>query len=466
MTNRSIPTRNTQALLARRSTFVAVSLLASLVAAMANAGTTFPPPPPPGLNVTQLTMYDAIIATCPLNGNEEEFKDRCDAVVGAAASSDPAQATDALQSTAPEQAVSQGTQAARVAAGRGNEGAVVSNRLAMIRAGAMAAIQIDFGGERVYANRMGDLRAVPGEDARDSASGLGAADSATSSGRLGVYLNGAYHFGDVDSTTLVRGFDYDNGGVTVGADYRVLDTLVLGGAFTWWRTDAEFSGNAGSTDSDRYTGTIYGSFFPIDGLYFDVLGSYGGINYDTKRHISYSIPGDVVNTTAKGSPDGRQWAVNGGLGYDFDVAGLSFGPYAQATYRRLHVDGYDESDPAGWAVRFGSQTVESLTTTLGGRIAYPISTDFAVFTPQLRGAWWHEFEDDARLIASSFVGAVNPQTFGVFTDKPDRDYGNIGVSLSATLPQGFSAFADYDVLLGYKGVTSNRFTFGVRAEFF
>jgi len=371
---------------------------------------------------------------------------------------DTAPLAPAVSEIAPEQLASQGAQSARTTGGRAAGAATITSRLGLLRAGSTARFQIELDGQEVYANALSELGP---EGLTRGAAG----DDSGAPGRLGAFLNGSYQFGDVDSTFQAVGFDYDNGGITAGVDYRVLEDLILGGAFTWWHTKANFRDNAGSTTSDLYSGTIFGTYYPFEGLYVNALASGGGARFDTQRRITYTQP-NAVNATADGSPKASDWSVNGGLGYDFSTGALSLGPYFQTTFRQLDVDPYSESGGGGWAANFDRQKVKSLTTTLGGQISYALSTPVGVITPQVRAAWWHQFRDNSRAIGSTFVGAANQTTFFVFTENPDRDYGTLGASVAMTLPRGFAAFFDYDVVLGYRDLTSNRFTFGVRAAFF
>jgi Autotransporter beta-domain len=46
--------------------------------------------------------------------------------------------------------------------------------------------------------------------------------------RWGVWVTGYGDFVNVDNDGLAKGYDYTNGGVTVGADYRVTDHFVVG----------------------------------------------------------------------------------------------------------------------------------------------------------------------------------------------------------------------------------------------
>ena len=112
-----------------------------------------------------------------------------------------------------------------------------------------------------------------------------------------------------------------------------------------------------------------------------------------------------------------------------------------------------------------SQDVESLTTVLGGRASYAISTGLGVLLPQVRIEWEHEFKNDSRLLTARFVNDPVGQPILFTTGNPDRNYANLGVSLSATFRRGIAAFIDYETVLGLANVSGNFITLGVRGEF-
>jgi hypothetical protein len=88
-----------------------------------------------------------------------------------------------------------------------------------------------------------------------------------------------------------------------------------------------------------------------------------------------------------------------------------------------------------------------------------------VLLPQVRIEWEHEFKNDSRLLTAQFVNNPFFQPIPFTTDSPDRNYFNLGVSVSATLHRGIAAFIDYETVLGLANVSGNFITLGVRGEF-
>ena len=297
-------------------------------------------------------------------------------------------------------------------------------------------------------------------------------------GRLSAFLNGSFSTGKLDATDREAGFDFDSGGVTAGVDCRLTPNLVLGVAFGYVRTSADFSQSSGKLDSDDFSGSLYGTYYVTDQLYIDGIATIGGTNYSIDRAIRYSIPSPTgglttVNQTARADPGALWYAVGVSGGYDFQMSGFTFGPIGRLSYVRTEVDGYREridssTAGSGLALNIEDQTVDSFLTTLGGQASYAISTGFGVLAPTVRVEWNHEFLNDARSIKARFVQDPNPSVPTTITwtsDKPDRDFYNVGAGVSATFGHGLSAFVFYETVLDLRDVTAHRVVGGLRMTF-
>lgn len=279
-------------------------------------------------------------------------------------------------------------------------------------------------------------------------------------GRLGAFVNVKYGFGDQDENGFEAGFDYDIIGVLGGVDYRFTDQFVAGVAFGYNRTAADYKGFASGSefDTDNFSGSLYGSYYPTDAVYFDFLATYGFNDFSTERQL-----GGPINQTAEGEADGDQYGLSATAGYQLTRQMLSFGPYAQVNWQQAEVDGYTETGSV-LALTVEEQTLKSLSSVLGVRADYAISTGLGVLVPTLRVEWEHEFSNDSRVIVGEF--ATDPGALmNLATVDPDRNFFNVGVGMAATLPRGATAFVDYEILLGHEDLTNHVITVGARLEF-
>ena len=288
--------------------------------------------------------------------------------------------------------------------------------------------------------------------------------------KLGFWMNGSYSFGDNDSTFQQLGYDYDSWSGVIGADYKLTDALIIGLAFDYTHIDADFDSHRGGSNTDSYTGSIYGSFFITDNFHLDAIASYGGSDYEINRKLFYVITtgelADTTDTTAKGDTDGDQISFNFNAGYDYNHNGLTISPYANVNYVTVQIDSFKEDKYTGdgWAMKFNEQNIQSLTTTIGSQLAYAFSVPFGVIIPQIHGAWHHEYKNNSRTAKVAFLGDALDQTIDIEIEGPDRNFYTVGADVAAVLPHGITTFASYNTIVGYHNIDSHTFTLGFRLE--
>lgn len=287
----------------------------------------------------------------------------------------------------------------------------------------------------------------------------GSSDISVSS-RWGGFLNGRVQVGDRDTTSNVAGFDFDTTGVTLGVDYLLSDRAAIGGALGYANTSNEFDAGQGELNTDAATISVYGNVYTTSSTYVDWIATYGSNAYDSKRQISYS----GVNTQANGDTNGSELGVSLSIGSDVQSESWLFTSYVRAEYVDASIDSYSETGAQGLALAYDKQSVDSLVTAVAARIAKSISTRYGVYTPSFNVEWAQQYRDDQRLIIARFV--ENPTVaFNVATDKPDRNYFDVGVALAATWPGGRSAFVSYQTILGQQDLQQQSVDLGVRVEF-
>ena len=326
-----------------------------------------------------------------------------------------------------------------------------------------------------------DGQPLSGEQLQRALAGLGNAQGGAASAdaggllasdRLGLFINGSLGRIDKDRTQNEEGFKSDSGGLTAGVDYRLSETLILGGAFGWGQTNTDIDASGGSLDTDSYSLSLYGTWYQGESLFIDGIISYGWSDYDQKRNIRYSIPGTVnVDQTASAKFDGNQWNLALNAGYDFSRGALTFGPRLGFKYISADVDSYSErmSRPtevgSGWASRISSQDYESFTSALGGQLSYALSQDWGVLVPQLQLDWVHEYKDDIQVVNGSYIQDPTNTQYSISGDAPDSDYFNLQLGLSAQFARGQSAFIYYQKVLDYKDIDGYSIGAGIRLAF-
>lgn len=184
----------------------------------------------------------------------------------------------------------------------------------------------------------------------------------------------------------------------------------------------------------------------------------GGYNdYKVRRSIEFS----TVDRTARSQPNGGQLNTSINLGYDWQVGNFTFGPIAGAQYTYAGIGGFTESGAESLNLKLGQQNINSLRSTLGGRVAYSWEvSDQILVIPEVRMLWQHEFLNNPRSINSALDGGAGP-SFGYETSAPARDSVFAGAGISAQFGKNWNAFVYYNIDFGRQDYLGNLISGGL-----
>ena len=178
----------------------------------------------------------------------------------------------------------------------------------------------------------------------------------------------------VSSNTIgswVRTYGYENevndlvnikmktNSIQAGADFRLNNNWVLGGAFSYIDSDADFSNGEGS--SDAYSLAAYAVGYFDCGGYVDIIGRVGRmsseVTADTLSTMGGVLTGDYNNTALGLSVE---------TGYHWKVADVLYvEPQAELSYSIVLGDDFTSSTNG---VRIEQDNFESLVARLGARV--------------------------------------------------------------------------------------------------
>ncbi len=271
-----------------------------------------------------------------------------------------------------------------------------------------------------------------------------------------------------DVTTNEDAYDSQIVGVSVGGDYLITDWAVAGMAFSYSSNNGDFDAG-GDFRTNSFGVTAYGSFTPLQGFFTDVVLGYAYKNYDVTRAVSaVAVPSGTIAALgrASGSTDSNNFDARMNLGYDFAIDNITIGPRAGVRYGYTLIHSFSESGPTGLELNYlDDEGVTSLQTSLGAAASIAISTELGVFVPQISFEWVHEFRNDQRFASVQLVDDGSGTTFISPTDKPDRDFFDLGVGVVAVMPGGVQPYVSFRALLGHSFFENYAGTFGARIEF-
>lgn len=194
-------------------------------------------------------------------------------------------------------------------------------------------------------------------------------------------------FGRVTNVSQVPNYHFDSGGFLVGADYRWSENFATGVytgyQYTW--ADAASSGNT------QINSALFGGYatYDNDGFYADAVFGGGYNGYRVGRSIEFS----TVDRTARSTPNGGQLNAAVNLGYDWEIGNFTLGPILGGQYTYAGIGAFIEDGADSLDLRVGQQNINSLRTTLGGRVAYTWNvTENIAIIPEARMFWQHSSE--------------------------------------------------------------------------
>ncbi len=277
---------------------------------------------------------------------------------------------------------------------------------------------------------------------------------------------------DKQVTKYEAGFDSDVIGLTLGLDHFIRDQLVVGAAFNYVRNQGDYDASGGEFDTNAYGLLAFASYAPWEGSFVDLFAGYARRDtYNRRRVWLTSLPccgpgNPNVSGYASGETDANEYSLGGVLGHDFAFSNVTVGPRAEIRWQRTDINAYSETGGTGLELRYDEQEIDSLLSSIGGEVSMAFSTSFGVLVPRVGANYVHEFLDDQREIHISFVEDLraSPTRFSFWNEVPERNYFELKAGVVATLPKGFSAFADFRALLGNNQFDSFGGSVGVRLE--
>jgi outer membrane autotransporter protein len=271
--------------------------------------------------------------------------------------------------------------------------------------------------------------------------------------RWGVWATGYGDFVNIDDQGLAKGYNYTTGGLTVGADYRLLDHAVVGlmGGYAHTWTDLK----PGSVNVDSGWGGLYAGYFN-QGFY--VLGAAfgGGNSFDTSRAALFGV-------RANGSSDGQELSTFLSAGYDFHCGHLTIGPIAAVQYSYINIDGFSEHGSMA-PVKVNEDSEESWRTDVGFRAWYIFQVGRVGVRPFVRATWEHEYKESQLPITASLVDSSGPPTT-VFGPSLGHDSAIVNAGVSVQWTSCISSYVSYDGQLRRNRYDSNGVSGGFRISF-
>lgn len=231
----------------------------------------------------------------------------------------------------------------------------------------------------------------------------------------GFFAFGEYGHGRRNDQLGATGVTYDQGAITVGADYKINPFFNMGVAFNAMRTEGRLAHGQGDTNLTSYQiGTF--SQFAWQGFFLDNALTYGTHGFAITR------PGVVSQATA--TPRGNTFTVSGKAGYLASFSGVQLGPLVTGAYAHSSINPYTESGDPLITQSVRGQSLKSLEGGVGGRLRLPFMAGAMQVESYVDLTLNHEFKRIDRDIVTAFTFAP-AQAFRTPVRAPLETYGKL-----------------------------------------
>lgn len=205
---------------------------------------------------------------------------------------------------------------------------------------------------------------------------------------IGIWTAGSVRFAKRGGIVSSEDMDFRSEGVSIGADYRFSEALVLGGGLGYGRSDTDVGENGSRSRGDAFTLAAYASYSPNDLFFVDGLLGYQSLSYDQKRYVTSN--GSFVT----GSRGGSQWIASVSVGSDIQHRQMQLTPYLRFDVSDALLDGYTEQGDLLYSLRYGELNMDSSTANAGLRFSMSNKASWGIFTPQLTLEYQRDVEDN------------------------------------------------------------------------
>ncbi|PIU53040.1 MAG: hypothetical protein COS90_08375 [Deltaproteobacteria bacterium CG07_land_8_20_14_0_80_60_11] len=276
--------------------------------------------------------------------------------------------------------------------------------------------------------------------------------------RWGIYLEPMANWGNLRPTANMVGYRYKNFGFTLGADYWVMDNLLVGVNTGYSKTLTGIGGTGGDINANIIPFNAYSAFF-VKGFYVNGALGYTYSNYDMERNVAFG----TINRTAKANTSGNQFQAAGETGYDFKVGNAIVGPTVSLQYATQTTAGFTESNAGALNLKVGSQTADSLQTGIGARASYRAKVGNVTVKPQLAVVWQHEFSNNTRGVNARL--AQGSTTMNFRTDKIGQNFAVVSFDLPARVTKNLVAHVGYTAEVGRDKISNQGVNLGLKYAF-
>ena len=257
----------------------------------------------------------------------------------------------------------------------------------------------------------------------------------------GLWLAGTATFGKTGRNGRSGGgFDFNTGGLTLGADRAVGENLLLGLAGSWGKQGTDFDGTPSKVDADQRSLAVYGLWRLGEHLFVDGLLANGQLDFDLTRW------NETAKASAHATRAGDQWFGALTFGYEHrSASGLTLTGYGRYDGHRATLDGYRESGLGAYDLVYGEQTVDNSALAVGLEGSLTLKRERLSWRPHWRVEYRSALENRGD-VALNYTQRPRDADYVLAMRSYNDDMLSIGAGMDLQLDNGWL----FGLLLGHE----------------
>jgi len=211
--------------------------------------------------------------------------------------------------------------------------------------------------------------------------------------------------------------------ISLGTDFNVSESLVLGVAGAYVQDDLNFSRHNATLKSDGYQAGAYAVYAPGQ-YYLKGVVSYTSLKGDANRSISIG----TTTGTVTGKPEAEIWTLSGEVGYNLNIGSSSITPYLGVDHTAAKLKSFTETGVAAANLEVFESAHDRTATNFGVRWTGQIGG----VVPELDLGWRHQFGGPRASILAQYDIAPGSD-FTAISQLEKRDQAVVGVAVTGKL---------------------------------
>lgn len=281
-------------------------------------------------------------------------------------------------------------------------------------------------------------------------------------GPWSLLLNARFGSSERDRTVDVdaeRGYELDEYGAEIGADYRINDNLLWGVLLQWGSRDLEFdpenpgrnfdpATTAGGIDTDRLGILTFVSAAIGDNWYLDASLGSTDLDMDTVRNSVFQESNRAVpqtNSITEASVGGKELMLSASARYTAQMGAWTVTPFIAANCSDLQrlastcidrsFDSFLETDISNAGLAMEGRTDDQTIAfgQIGALVTRALAMDGWVLVPQLRLEYLGERDRDRSKTSLCYVNDTNNNVLALLGDDTSSDRWDVAVGAVGVL---------------------------------